>query len=159
MSICDHFGYGINLDGTIDYSFSTTVRGVLADSTSGEAGTFSGWRNTNYPVKVVLDSDGNIIAINGNNVMFSPTVQTTNCESTTKYDCVNGKCELQTKYNTPGFYQSLQDCESVCGNGVCVEGKQCLDPVNYCPLGKVCIEDTEHTKIQSLIKQIKSNFC
>ncbi len=86
-----------------------------------------------------------------------------NCDSclsaVEKYDCINGKCELSTKYNTVGFYKSLADCEAVCGNGACVSGKQCLDPVNYCPPGKVCIEDVEHSKIQKLIQQIKSKSC
>jgi hypothetical protein len=77
----------------------------------------------------------------------------------TPHDCINGKCELKTKHNTPGLYPSLSACEAVCGNGACVSGKQCLDPVNYCPAGKVCIENAEHTRIQSLINQIKSNFC
>jgi hypothetical protein len=76
-----------------------------------------------------------------------------------KRDCINGKCELSSKYNTPGEFPSLEACEAVCGNGVCVSGKQCLDPVNYCPAGKVCIESAEHTRIQSLINQIKGGFC
>ena len=80
--------------------------------------------------------------------------------STQTYDCVNHKCELSTKYNTPGLYKSLADCEAVCGKGgVCASGKQCLDPVNYCPPGKVCIEEGEHAKIQNLIQQTKNKFC
>ncbi len=82
------------------------------------------------------------------------------CAEENRYDCVNHKCELSTKYNTPGLYKSLADCEAVCGKGgVCASGKQCLDPVNYCPPGKVCIEEGEHTKIQNLIQQVKSKSC
>ncbi len=158
--ICDYTGNGIKLDGTEDRGFTATVRGTLEDSTTGESGTYSGWRNTNYPVKIVVDANGDTIQLNGSNVMFFPSsVVAANCSLSVAYDCINYKCEPATKYNTPGHYSSLQDCEAVCGNGVCASGKQCLDPANYCPPGKVCLEDSEVSKMSNLIKLIKNKVC
>lgn len=130
--ICDHTGQGINLSGSPDGN-PVTVRGILADSTSGIAGTWQGWRNTNFPVKVILDGSGSIIQQNGNNVMFHPsTVTSSNCEdnnppTTDKYDCLNGQCINSNTYNTPGIYSSLENCQSNCAKNSCPDGYECVE--------------------------------
>lgn len=35
--------------------------------------------------------------------------------SNNAYDCINGSCIPKTQYNTPGKYNSLADCQAVCG--------------------------------------------
>ena len=145
MLVCDYTGNGINLDGTKDTSFFTTIRGTLADSTTGESGTFSGWIGTNYPVKIVLDENGNTIQLNGNNVMFFPSsVTASNCSNTsTPYDCINGACRPATQFNTPGLYTSLSECEVACGTGC--SGK--------------CISNKDWLTIQSLASHLKHKNC
>ncbi|MBH8575784.1 hypothetical protein I8752_22825 [Nostocaceae cyanobacterium CENA369] len=77
-----------------------------------------------------------------------------------KYDCLNGQCIPKTTYNTPGLYNSLEDCQAVCANGgACAEGKKCVDPTTFCPDGHVCIEQGEYNSIQGLVDKIKSEVC
>ncbi|MEH2119021.1 hypothetical protein [Nostoc sp.] len=79
---------------------------------------------------------------------------------TAKYDCINGQCISSTQYKTPGIYQSLADCQAVCANGgSCGQGKQCVDPTTFCPLGKVCIDQDEFSSIEGLISKINSEVC
>ena len=76
------------------------------------------------------------------------------------YDCINGACISSTQYKTPGIYQSLSDCQTVCANGgSCGDGKQCVDPTNFCPPGKVCIDQSEFSSIEALISKIGSEVC
>ena len=66
----------------------------------------------------------------------------------------------QSTYKTPGLYQSLTDCQTVCTNGgSCGDGKQCVDPTTFCPPGKVCIENSEFSSIQNLISGINNEVC
>ncbi len=117
---------------------------------------FSKTQTTVYNLKIY--SNGNLVF--EKDYTEQPTVNIVCFGTAIPHDCINGKCEPKTKYNTPGFYKSLADCEAVCGNGgVCASGKQCLDPVNYCPPGKVCIEKGEHKQIKNLIQRIKNSFC
>ncbi|MBW4614240.1 MAG: hypothetical protein KME21_13400 [Desmonostoc vinosum HA7617-LM4] len=60
------------------------------------------------------------------------------CPAEPKYDCINGVCALATAYNTPGSYASLADCQSACGvsSPGCAAPNLCIDPNNYCPLGR-----------------------
>ena len=77
-----------------------------------------------------------------------------------KYDCLNGNCVASTQYQTPGLYQSLSDCQAVCANGgACASGKQCIDPTNFCPPGKICIDQGEFSSIEALISKINSEVC
>lgn len=77
-----------------------------------------------------------------------------------KYDCLNGQCVVSTQYSTPGTYANLADCQAACANGgACAEGKQCIDPTNFCPPGKVCIEQSEFSTIEGLLSQINSEVC
>jgi hypothetical protein len=52
-----------------------------------------------------------------------------------------------------------------CGGGdpppppPCPSGMQCLDPVNYCPPGKVCIPSGEWSQIVRLAGQLKNKNC
>ncbi|MEH2222594.1 hypothetical protein [Nostoc sp.] len=88
------------------------------------------------------------------------TFSSTCAPITQKYDCINGVCTLSTQYTTPGIYQSLADCQAVCANGgACASGKQCVDPVTFCPDGKVCIDQGEFVSIEALISKIGSEVC
>ena len=79
---------------------------------------------------------------------------------TNKYDCINGNCTKSTQYQTPGIYQSLNDCQAVCANGgACGSGKQCVDPTTFCPPGQVCIDQGEFASIEALISKIGSEVC
>ncbi|MBW4673353.1 MAG: hypothetical protein KME52_04850 [Desmonostoc geniculatum HA4340-LM1] len=70
-----------------------------------------------------------------------------NCNScittSTLYDCVNGQCFSSDKYNTPGLYQALSDCESTCGVGC--SGK--------------CISNADWSQIEGLSNQLKQRNC
>ncbi|MEH2077023.1 MAG: hypothetical protein V7K57_21925 [Nostoc sp.] len=60
------------------------------------------------------------------------------------YDCINGACIEKSKYNTPGLYQSLDDCQTVCGGTSC---------------GGQCISNPDWAQIESLASQIRSKEC
>lgn len=71
-------------------------------------------------------------------------VSCTGCsESNTQYDCVNGGCVLKTKYNTPGLYQSLAECQLACGAGC--SGK--------------CISNDDWSQIEGLAGQLRNKNC
>ncbi|MEH2123711.1 hypothetical protein [Nostoc sp.] len=61
----------------------------------------------------------------------------------TPYDCINGACIKKSVYNTPGLYQSLSDCEVVCGIGC--SGK--------------CISNSDWSQIEGLSHQLKNRNC
>lgn len=96
----------------------------------------------------------------GDGYIFHPdayVVSTTCPQATTKYDCLNGQC---VPNNILGLYNSLDDCQAVCANGgACSPGKQCVDPVTFCPDGKVCIDQGEFLSIEALISKIGSEVC
>jgi len=79
------------------------------------------------------------------------------------YDCINGICELATKYNTPGAFHSLNECEQNCSGGnqspSCPPGQQCVDPNTFCPPGKVCLEQSEYSEIGSKMSQLHGLIC
>ncbi len=60
-----------------------------------------------------------------------------------EYDCVNGACISKTRYNTPGLYKSLPECQTACGAGC--SGK--------------CISSDDWAQIQGLSNQLKSRNC
>lgn len=60
-----------------------------------------------------------------------------------KYDCINGACLPKATYNTPGLYQSLEDCEVACGAGC--SGK--------------CISNSEWAQIEGLSDEVRSTNC
>lgn len=63
--------------------------------------------------------------------------------SASKYDCINGACLPNTTYSTPGLYQSLSECEVVCGTGC--SGK--------------CISNADWATIEGLAGQLKNKNC
>lgn len=77
------------------------------------------------------------------------------------WDCINGNCVKNSQYNTPGIYQSLEECQSSCGNSspTCAPPNVCIDPNNYCPPGKVCISQSEWSQIEGLSNQLRNNNC
>lgn len=78
--------------------------------------------------------------------------------STASYDCVNGTCVDARRYNTPGFFKSLLDCQKICAFS-CGDGKQCVDPISFCPPGKICLDSSEYGEIQRMISRIRENIC
>lgn len=80
-----------------------------------------------------------------------------------KFDCINGSCIKANIYNTPGQYATLQECQNNCSSGSnsnsCNPPFQCIDPTNFCPPGKVCLEQNEWTQITGLIAQNKAKHC
>ena len=60
-----------------------------------------------------------------------------------KFDCVNAACVLSTKYNTPGLYESLSECQLACGKGCSGE----------------CLSKEDWAKIENLASQLKSKSC
>lgn len=74
------------------------------------------------------------------------------------YDCINGSCVISSTYSTPGVFSSLEACQAQCSaNGNCGDGKVCAD-INYCPPGKVCIENGEYSEIQGLMNRLSSEL-
>ncbi|MCC5641104.1 hypothetical protein LC593_35845 [Nostoc sp. CHAB 5844] len=63
-----------------------------------------------------------------------------------KYDCLNGSCVTSSTYDTPGLYDSLQECQGSCGSG-CQPPNICVPP-NHCPDGYVCIGADEFAQIK-----------
>ncbi|MEH2351934.1 hypothetical protein [Nostoc sp.] len=59
------------------------------------------------------------------------------------FDCINGACINASKYNTPGIYPSLSECEIACGSGC----------------GGKCISSSEWAQIESLSNQLKNRNC
>lgn len=59
------------------------------------------------------------------------------------YDCINGACIKSSKYDTPGLYENISECEKACGTGC--SGK--------------CLSNEEWNKIKNLAKQIKDKNC
>ncbi len=60
-----------------------------------------------------------------------------------KYDCINAACIPSTTYNTPGIYQSLSDCEQVCGPGC----------------SGVCLSNADWAEIQGKAAQLRNKNC
>lgn len=60
-----------------------------------------------------------------------------------KYDCINSACVNKATYNTPGFYQSLSECETSCGTGC----------------GGKCISNSEWAQIEGLSNQLRNRNC
>ncbi|TAF07769.1 MAG: hypothetical protein EAZ77_08650 [Nostocales cyanobacterium] len=65
------------------------------------------------------------------------------CSDSPAFDCINGACTNKTTYKTPGLYQSLEECQQMCGTGC----------------GGVCISNSEWAQIQGLASQNKSKSC
>jgi hypothetical protein len=59
------------------------------------------------------------------------------------YDCINGACLPQGTYDTPGLYESLEECQTACGTGC--SGK--------------CISNSDWTQIEGLANKLKQKNC
>ena len=59
------------------------------------------------------------------------------------FDCINGACINASKYNTPGMYPSLSECENVCGSGC--SGK--------------CVSNSDWAQIEGLSKELRNRNC
>lgn len=116
-----------------------------------------------YSFKIVDNNTGSTIYTStspAKNVHLEIINNDTGQPPTSKYDCLNGQCVVQSQYSTPGVYSSLADCQVVCANGgACSAGKQCVDPTTFCPDGKVCIDQGEFDSVEALISKIGSEVC
>ncbi|MEH2000589.1 MAG: hypothetical protein V7L00_17890 [Nostoc sp.] len=143
--ITDLFGVNSTLTGTPKNEGDYTFNGY-AEFKPATVGGCSGLR---------LFLDG---IDQGSDYTFYPdaVIISTTCPDPNKYDCLNGSCIKAAS----GIYKSLSDCQAVCANGgACGAGKQCVDPVTFCPDGKVCIEQGEFASIEALISKIGSEVC
>lgn len=116
--------------------------------------------NSSYPYEIRAGSNLSIVT----KAIPTPGAQTvgncSGCELSGTYDCINGMCIASAQYKTPGYYKSLSDCQAICGDqGVCGNGKICIDPNSYCPPGKVCLEQAEYSQINALISKISQEIC
>lgn len=59
------------------------------------------------------------------------------------YDCVNSACVKKSVYDTPGLYESLEECEQTCGPGC----------------GGKCLTNQEWQQIQDLAKKLRDKSC
>ena len=59
------------------------------------------------------------------------------------YDCINGACTAREEYNTPGLYETIEECEVACGVGC--SGK--------------CLSNSDWATIQDLAKKLKNQNC
>ena len=78
--------------------------------------------------------------------------------ATPTYDRVNNACVLSTRYNTPGVYASLEQCESASGPTNCQAPKICV-PSDYCPPGMVCLPFGEFSQIEGLAATLNNSAC
>jgi len=62
-----------------------------------------------------------------------------------KYDCHNGECIPQTKYNSEGIYQSLAECEANCGSSSGCNGE--------------CVGKGKISQLQNLANRLKRKNC
>ncbi|WP_414622046.1 hypothetical protein [Calothrix sp. CCY 0018] len=80
-------------------------------------------------------------------LLASSIVSQTPCEGCVDpniyYDCINGACVKKDKYGTPGIYQTIEECEVVCGEGC--SGK--------------CIANADWAKIQDFASKLKTKNC
>lgn len=61
-----------------------------------------------------------------------------------KFDCINNACIKSDKYETPGLYESLEECETVCGEKGC-SGE--------------CISNKKWSQIKDLAGKLKDKNC
>ena len=81
------------------------------------------------------------------------------CQTSSKYDCVNGQCVFSSQYKTPGLYSTLAECQANCGNGPGCNPPNICAPPNYCPPGMVCIPSEEWNQIEPLSSAVRSKAC
>ena len=114
------------------------------------------------PFSMVFDrpNDGVFLNYNGgrwlaeggwaNYDLLSMTIDsTTPCTGCTipnavAHDCINGACIPASKYSTPGFYETIEDCEINCGTIGC---------------NGICIGRSDWAQIQGLASQLRSKEC
>jgi hypothetical protein len=60
-----------------------------------------------------------------------------------EFDCINGACISKSTYNTPGIYNSLEECEAACGTGC----------------GGKCISNSDWAQIEGLADKLKQKNC
>jgi hypothetical protein len=88
--------------------------------------------------------DGASLSVSGYTGMVWIGLPNVSCTATApKYDCINSACTAKSIYNTPGFYNSLEECEQACGSGC--SGK--------------CISNSEWAQIEGLANQLKNKNC
>jgi len=74
------------------------------------------------------------------------------------HDIVNGMCVVSTRYNTPGVYASLAQCESARESIKCQAPNICVPP-DYCPPGMVCLPVGEFSTIEGQAIALENSAC
>ncbi|MDJ0677030.1 MAG: hypothetical protein QNJ36_16885 [Calothrix sp. MO_167.B42] len=62
-----------------------------------------------------------------------------------RFDCLNGTCVPSTQYDTEGTYQSLVECEAVCGSGSGCNGE--------------CVSKAKLSQLKNLSNRLKRKNC
>lgn len=145
MSKCWRFaGQGVNNDAFYEY-FACGVKASYSSVEDGQGLYLDGERlgGSGYVYRTGTTSLS-VVA----NAFQTPNYQSFgscyNCfVEEKKYDCVNAACTESEKYNTPGIYQSMSECETACGTGCSGQ----------------CIPNDEWSQIQSLANQLKNKNC
>lgn len=87
--------------------------------------------------------DNSYSMVDGSYSLFESNDASCTTSASEQYDCVNANCVKSTKYNTPGIYASIEECETACGLGCSGQ----------------CVPKSEWNKIQSLANQLKNKNC
>lgn len=82
--------------------------------------------------------------VDGSYTIFQSTQSGCGLDQQIKYDCINGACIKSEKYETPGLYNSLEECQMVCGEKGC-SGE--------------CISHKEWSQIKDLAGKLKNKNC
>lgn len=152
MSNCYVWG-GVGLDSKT-YTFSACATNPTWGAAAGYPGYFapydngvqiSGpWATSAGSITLVTSESQFSSARNGNGGnQGSCDGCINNPPPSVQYDCVNGGCIKKSVYNTPGLYESLDDCQLACGTGC--SGK--------------CISNADWAQIEGLSNQLKNRNC
>ena len=90
------------------------------------------------------DIVGETVLTSCHNIVYTGWENTCPPVESVPHDCINGACIPAAEYNTPGLYQSLSECEQVCGSQGC-SGK--------------CLGNAEWATIQELANKLKNQNC
>ncbi|MHC5769669.1 MAG: hypothetical protein ACYTXI_29480 [Nostoc sp.] len=76
--------------------------------------------------------------ITPSSIVITITSSSNSCSVfTASFDCINGTCIDASKFNTPGMYSSLSECETACGigcNGKCISNSKWAQQSSVYPI-------------------------
>jgi hypothetical protein len=160
---CFNF-WGARTDGVRTFQNKVCADSAIYRSIPGHAQGGANLIAVTDGVETIIGGSGYIFwdspyALRGIEVL--PLSDCPGCEPVVdKYDCINGTCELSSKYKTPGIYSDLSSCQSACtggsGSNSCSAPNVCCPPPNvcvgtdYCPPNTKCLPMNEWNQIESL---------